>query len=165
MGSIRSSTIIFIVYIIILAAGFVCNIVLGIITFNQETAIAYFNLDQVKFLRVLTLLGNALGALLSLALFSKLPPKYILSLSLTLESALLALAAFQPLSYPSVIISCLLIGLCQGLRLVYFPLWIDRNAPLKYQSLMLSLWYMINACGVSLGGSLNISRDGMLIVL
>jgi len=165
MGSIRSSTIIFILYITILSTGFVCNIFLGVITFNQDTAKEYFHLDQVKFLRVLTLLGNALGALLSLALFRRLQPKNILSLSLTLESALLALSAFLRLSYPVVIISCLLIGLCQGLRLVYFPLWIDRNAPLKYQSLMLSLWYTIHACGVSLGGSLNISRDGMFIVL
>ena len=112
MVSIRSSTIIFIVYITILSTGFVCNIFLGIITFNQESAKEYFHLDQVKFLRVLTLLGNALGALLSLALFSRLPPKNILCLSLTLESAMLALSSFLPLSYPAVIISCLLIGLC-----------------------------------------------------
>jgi MFS family permease len=122
-------------------------------------------LDQVKFLRVLTLLGNAVGALLSLALFSRLPPKLTLSLSLPLESALIALSAFLPLSYPTVIISSSLIGLCEGLQMVYIPLWIDRNAPLRYQSLMLSLWYTSNACGVSLGGSLNISKDGMYVVL
>ena len=112
MGSVRSSTIIFIVYIIILAAGFACNIVLGIITFNEETAKDYFQLDQVKFLRVITLIGNAVGALFSLALFSRLQPKHVLSLSLTLESALVALTAFLPLSYPVVITSSSLIGLC-----------------------------------------------------
>ncbi len=168
MSWLRSSTIIYIVFITILITGFVGSIDLGIIAFNQKEARYYFkleDLEQVKFLRVLTILGNAIGALLSLFLFSRVPPKYILSLSLPLESTLLALSVFLPQSNPAILVSLSLRGICQGLWLVYFPLWIDRNAPLKYQSLLLSLWFSINACGVSLGGALNITDEGILILL
>ena len=119
-------------YLIVISCYLICHIDNGILGIAKEPIKKDLNITEsnIGLLQSGVYIGNVLGSLISPKLFAKIEPKKTMVASAILNGLFVSAFAFIK-DFWVLLVTRILVGLFQGMFVIYFPVWIDLCAPPK----------------------------------
>jgi len=118
-------------YLVILLTYLCCQIDTGIFSVANDAMIKYLgdiSASDMGLLATGLYIGNVIGAVFCPVLFSSLKAKHILVVSAIMNGILVSIFAFIN-DYWMVFASRVLVGVFEVMFEIYFPVWVDTQAP------------------------------------
>jgi MFS family permease len=142
----------FCLYLLIVFTYLACHIDLGIFAVSNESIIKTLDIDEsgMGLLATALYIGNVSGSLLCPFLFAHLKAKHVLVSAAILNAATVAVFTFIQ-DYWIVFGSRVAVGFFQVMFVIYFPVWIDQQAPPKSQTMWISFFFLTVPLGLILG--------------
>lgn len=142
----------FLLYLVIVFSYLFCHIDLGILAVSNDAIIKTLDINEsgMGLLATGLYVGNVAGSLLCPFLFSKLKAKHILVTAAVLNAAFVAVFTFVT-DYWIIFGSRVAVGFFQVMFIIYFPVWIDQQAPPRSQTMWISFFFLTVPIGLIVG--------------
>jgi MFS family permease len=139
-------------YLVIIFCYLFCHIDLGILAVSNDAIIKKLEITEgdMGLLATALYIGNVAGSLLCPVLFAKLKAKHVLVVSAVMNAGAVCVFTFVN-NYWIIFASRLVTGLFQVPFIIYFPVWIDQQAPPKSQSMWISFFFLTVPIGLIVG--------------
>ena len=100
--------------------------------------------------------GNVAGSLVAPILFAKLPPKLVIVVSAIMNALAVGVFTFTD-NFWLIFASRVIVGFFQVMFIIYFPVWIDQQAPPAKQTMWISFYFLTVPIGLIVGYGLAIA--------
>ena len=139
-------------YLLIVFCYLFCHIDLGILAVSNENIIKSMDIEEsaMGLLATGLYIGNVVGSLICPFLFAKMKAKYLIVAAGIVNAGAVAVFTFIQ-DYWIVFASRIVVGLAQVVFIIYFPVWIDQQAPPKSQTMWISFYFLTVPVGLIVG--------------
>jgi len=140
-------------YLVILLTYLCCQIDTGIFAVANDAMIKYLGNISSSDMRLLVTglyVGNVIGALFCPMLFASLQAKHILVVSAIMNGIFVSFFSFLS-DFWVLFASRVIVGVFEVMFEIYFPVWVDIQAPPRLQTMWISFLIVITPVGLIFG--------------